>query len=193
MRDGRSCSLIKCALFSLLPLFQTSRVGNGPSASLQNVLKCTFTSDVTDRHCTGRQRCKECWRVGLRARCLCRHFSSQHSSGKMNDAKLILLVQNHELLYNTNHKCYSDNVAKEEIWSAIGGELGQTGTWNICCSFIVLFQYTVVDTPNVVDQCKWSEYPKNHYLDNICRYNVLFKSSIPEVRYIWMLQHFKMN
>jgi hypothetical protein len=46
----------------------------------------------------------------------------------MNDAKLILLVQNYELLYNTNHKCYSDNAAKEEIWNAIGDELGQTGT-----------------------------------------------------------------
>jgi hypothetical protein len=177
VRDGKSCSIIKCALFSLLTLLQTSRAGNGPSASLQNVLKRTFTSDVTDTDRHRQTLADSVVRIvdvsapvhaGLRTSWLCCHFSSQHSSGKMNDAKLILLVQNHELLYNTNHKCYSDNAAKEEIWSAIGDELGQTGTWHICCSFIVLLQYTVVDTPNIGDQCKWSEHPSGSCLPLRC-------------------------
>lgn len=117
----------------LRPLLQTSRAGNGPSASEHS----TFTSDVTDTD-GHRQALADSFvrhvdvsapvHVGLRGSCICCHFSSQHGSGKMNDAKLILLVQNHQLLYNTNHKCYSDNAAKEEIWSAIGDELGQTGT-----------------------------------------------------------------
>ena len=43
------------------------------------------------------------------------------------DGKLIVLVQQHECLYNQAHTDYSDAKEKRELWSTIGKQLGFSG------------------------------------------------------------------
>ena len=40
------------------------------------------------------------------------------------DGKLIVLVKQHECLYNQAHTDYSDAKEKRELWSTIGKQLG---------------------------------------------------------------------
>jgi hypothetical protein len=40
----------------------------------------------------------------------------------MDEEKLIILVQGHECLYNSQHKDYDNNLVKDSSWKDIAGE-----------------------------------------------------------------------
>ncbi|KAL1506084.1 hypothetical protein ABEB36_005514 [Hypothenemus hampei] len=42
------------------------------------------------------------------------------------DEKLIELVSENEVLYNTNHKCYKDLTVRDDVWLAISSIVGKT-------------------------------------------------------------------
>jgi hypothetical protein len=45
----------------------------------------------------------------------------------MDEAKLIILVQGHECLYNLQHKDYDNNLVKDNCWKERVGEVHAQG------------------------------------------------------------------
>lgn len=43
------------------------------------------------------------------------------------EEELILLVQEHECLYNLQHADYDDNIIKDNIWRGVGTKLNMAG------------------------------------------------------------------
>ena len=55
---------------------------------------------------------------------------------KMDEGKLMILVQKNECLYNIAHRDYSNNVKKDKVWADIRNQLEETGN---CC---IYFQHS---------------------------------------------------
>ena len=49
----------------------------------------------------------------------------------MDDERLIVEVQRHEIIYATKHPFYKDNGRKDKVWNLIGVVLGMDGEYKV--------------------------------------------------------------
>lgn len=93
---------------------------------------------------------------------------------KTLDLKLLALVKENSILYNTKHPRYLDFDAREVVWQKIGDALNRSGKlfhvfrkvrkgWRVCFGAFALRDFGGLFTMSVYDSSNLEIYVRHHY------------------------------